>query len=81
MYLCGLIPTRNWSTPLWNPSMFQTTLGFINQVLDPNKRVSFNKGLKEDLEVHALDPRSCFKAVVKDTLFFLSKTWLMNPRV
>ena len=55
MSLRGLIPTRKRSILWWNPPRFQPTLGFINQVLDLNKRVSFTTALKEDLEVHALD--------------------------
>ena len=54
--LCGLIRTRHQSTLWWNPPRFQPNLGFISQVLDPNKRVSFTTTLKEDLEVHALYP-------------------------
>ena len=56
MSLCGLITTSHRSTLWWNPHRFHPPLGFVNQVLDPNKRVSFATSLKEDLEVHALAP-------------------------
>ena len=56
MYLCGLIPTRQRSTLWWNPPRFKLTLGFVKQVLDPKKRVSFTTALKEDLGCHALSP-------------------------
>ena len=58
--LCGLILARQGSTLWRNPPRFHPTPGFIRQVLDPNKRVSFTTALKEDLKVHVLAP-SCPK--------------------
>ena len=70
--LCGIIPTRQQSTLWWNPPMFQPNLGFISQVLDPNKRVSFTTALEKDIEVHALAP-SCPKNLE-------GTDWLKNIR-